>query len=197
MMSWRSGKTPKIAGAQCTDSLEALAVHDGWARLVVLLLGDPHLLEGGEGGQDGATDPYGVLALWGCDDLDLHCAWGKGSDFLLHTVGNTWVHGGASGQDSVGVQILTDVDVALHDGVVGGLVDAGRLHTQEGWLEESLWATESLVANGDYLTVGKLVALLEGGGGGGGGHLLLEVEGDVAELLLDVTDDFTLGRGGE
>lgn len=27
--------------------LEALAVDDGWARLVVLLFGDPHLLEGG------------------------------------------------------------------------------------------------------------------------------------------------------
>ena len=48
-----------------------------------------------------------------------------------------------------------------------------------------------------HLSVGKLVGLLEGRGGGGGGHLLLEVEGDVAELLLDVTDDFTLGRGGE
>eukprot|EP00091_Calanus_sinicus_P023684 TRINITY_DN812_c0_g1_i6.p1 TRINITY_DN812_c0_g1~~TRINITY_DN812_c0_g1_i6.p1 ORF type:complete len:112 (+),score=6.90 TRINITY_DN812_c0_g1_i6:302-637(+) len=29
--------------------------------------------------------------------------------------------GGASGHDSVGVQILTDVNIALHDGVVGGL----------------------------------------------------------------------------
>lgn len=52
-------------------------------------------------------------------------------------------------------------------------------------------------SNDPYLSVGKLVGLLEGGGRGGSGHLLLEVEGDVAELLLDVTDDFTLGRGGE
>ena len=41
-------------------SLEALAVDDGGAALVVLLLGDPHLLEGGEGGQDGSSDPDGV-----------------------------------------------------------------------------------------------------------------------------------------
>jgi hypothetical protein len=33
-----------------------LAVDDGRAGLVVLLLGDPHLLEGGERGEDGATD---------------------------------------------------------------------------------------------------------------------------------------------
>ena len=52
--------------------LEALPVHDGGAGLIVLLLGDPHLLEGGEGSQDGASDPDGVLPLWGSDDLDLH-----------------------------------------------------------------------------------------------------------------------------
>jgi len=52
--------------------LEALPVDDGRSRLVVLLLGDPHLLEGGEGSQDGASDPDGVLPLWRSDDLDLH-----------------------------------------------------------------------------------------------------------------------------
>ena len=40
--------------------------------LIVLLLGDPHLLEGGEGGKDRPSDPDGVFALGGCDDLDLH-----------------------------------------------------------------------------------------------------------------------------
>ena len=48
--------------------LEAFAVDDGGAGLVVLLLGDPQL-EGGQRSQDGATDPHGILALrWG-DDL--------------------------------------------------------------------------------------------------------------------------------
>merc|ERR1719385_114285 len=179
------------------NSLEALAVDNGGAALVVLLLGDPHLLEGGEGGQDGATDPDGVLPLGGSDDLDLDGGGGQGGDLLLHTVSDTGVHGGATGHDSVGVQVLTDVDVALHDGVVGGLVDAAGLHAQEGRLEEGLGAAETLVADGDDLAVGKLVGLLEGGGGGSGGHLLLEVQGDVAQLLLDVTDNLALGGGGE
>merc|ERR1719268_572701 len=109
---------------QQRGSLEALAVHNGGAALVVLLLGDPHLLEGGEGGQDGATDPYRVLPLRGSNNLDLNGGWGKGGDLLLHSVSNTGVHGGASRHDSVGVQVLTDVNIALHDGVVGGLVDA-------------------------------------------------------------------------
>jgi hypothetical protein len=90
-----------------------------------------------------------------------------------------------------------DVDVALHDGVVDGLVDAARFHAEERGLEEGLGAAEALVADGDDLTVGQLVALLQGGGRGGGGHLLLEVQGDVAELLLDVADDFSLGCGGD
>jgi len=154
-------------------------------------------LEGGEGGQDGATDPDGVLPLGRSDDLDLHGGRSQGGDFLLHTIGDAGVHGGAAGKHGVGVEILTDVDVALHDAVVRRLVDAARFHTKEGWLEEGFGATESLVSDGDDLSVGQLVGFLERGGRGGGGHLLLEVEGDVAELLLDVTHDLTLGRGGE
>merc|ERR1719402_1850071 len=88
----------------------------------------------------------------------------------------TGVHGGATGQDVVGVQILTDVNVTLHDAVVGGLMDTGGLHTDEGWLEEGLGATETLVSDGDDLTVGQLVALLQGRGRGSGGHLVLEVQ---------------------
>ena len=61
-------------------------------------------------------------------------AWeqGRGGDLPLHAVSNTGVHGGAPGHDVVGVQVLPDVNVALHDGVVGGLVDAAGLHSQEG-----------------------------------------------------------------
>merc|ERR1712121_231999 len=179
------------------DSLEALSVDNSGARLVVLLLGDPHLQEGGEGGQDGAADPHRVLPLGGSDDLDLDGGGRQGGDLLLHPVGDTGVHGGASGHDGVGVQVLTDVNVALHDGVVRGLVDAAGLHAEEGRLEEGLGAAEPLVADGDDLTVGKLVGLLQGAAGGGGSHLLLKVQGDVAQLLLDVPHDLALGGGGE
>merc|ERR1719293_512983 len=146
---------------------------------------------------DGASDPDGVLPLGGSQGGDLDGGGSQGGDLLLHTVSNTGVHGGASGHDGVGVQVLPDVDVALHDRVVGGLVDAAGLHSQEAGLEEGLGAPEPLVADGDDLAVGQLVGLLEGGGGGGGGHLLLKVEGDVAQLLLDVTDNLPLGGGGE
>merc|ERR1739837_10823 len=148
--------------------LEALPVDDGRAALIVLLLGDPHLLEGGEGSKDGASDPDGVLPLRRSNDLDLNGGGSKGSDLLLHPVSDTRVHGGASGHDSVGIQVLPDVNIALHDGVVGGLMDTARLHAKEGRLEEGLGGTEPLIANGDDLAVGKLIGLLKGGGGGSG-----------------------------
>merc|ERR1712129_43017 len=113
------------------EELEALPVDNGWAALVVLLLGDPHLLEGGKGRQDGTSDPDGVFPLWGSNDLDLNGGWGKSSDLLLHTIGNTRVHGGATG----------------HDGVVGGLVDSAGFHSQERRLEEGLGGTETLITD--------------------------------------------------
>ena len=109
--------------------LEALSVDNGRTRLVVLLLGDPHLLEGGEGGQDGSSDPDGVFPLGRSDDLDLHGGRSQCGNLLLHPVTDTGVHGGTSAEDGVGVQILPDVNVALHDGVVGVLVDSGDLKT--------------------------------------------------------------------
>jgi hypothetical protein len=144
-----------------TTDLEAFSVDNAWTRLVILSLGDPHGLKGGERGQDGASDPHRVLPLRRSDDLDLHGARRQSGDLLLHAVGNARVHGGATRQHIVGVQVLSDVDVALHDRRVGGLVQARYLHAEEGRLEEGLGRPESLVANGNDLTVWQLVGLLQ------------------------------------
>lgn len=77
-------------------TLEALAVDNRGTALVVLLLRDPHLLEGRQRGQDGTTDPDGVFTLRRSDDLDLHRGGRQGGDFLLHTVRDTRVHGSAT-----------------------------------------------------------------------------------------------------
>merc|ERR1711920_652240 len=102
--------------------LEALAVHDTGASILELVLGDPHGLKSGQRREDGTTNPHRVLALGWCDNLDLHGGWGKGSHLLGETVLDAGVHGGTAGHDDVAVQVLADVDIALHDGVVGGLV---------------------------------------------------------------------------
>ena len=48
-----------------------------------------------------------------------------------------------------------------------------------------------------YLTVGQFIGFLQRGGGSGGGHFLFKVQSDIAEFLLDVTNDFSLSGGGE
>jgi len=54
-----------------------------------------------------------------------------------------------------------------------------------------------LVADSDDLSVRQLVALLKRRRLSGGLEFLLKVQSDIAELLLDVSDDFTLSGGGE
>merc|ERR1712054_335052 len=112
-------QTNSALDAASATRLEALAVDDRRARLVVLLLGDPHLLEGRERREDRAADPHAVFALRGRDDLHLHRGGRERGDLLGHAVGDARVHGGAAREHDVGVQVLADVDVALHDRVVG------------------------------------------------------------------------------
>ena len=63
--------------------LEVLLVDNGGTKLITLLLGNPHLVEGGCAGHETATDPGTVFALRRGDDLDLHSGWGQDSDLLL------------------------------------------------------------------------------------------------------------------
>merc|ERR1711988_863028 len=77
------------------SKLEAFSVDDGWTCFVVFLFGDPHSLEGGEGGQDGTTNPDGVFSFWWGDDLDFHGGWSQSSDFFAFDrqyLGTWWYH---------------------------------------------------------------------------------------------------------
>merc|ERR1712187_581346 len=177
--------------------LETFSVNDGRTSFVVFGLGDSHGLEGRQRSQDGTTNPDGVFSFGGRDDLDLHGGRSQGGDFLLHSIGNTGVHGGTTGQDVVGVQVLSDVDVALHDGVVSGFVDTSGFHTDERRLEQSFRASESFVTNGDNLTIGQFIRFFQRGGRSGGGHFLFEVQSDIAQFFLDVSDDFSFSGGDE
>jgi len=189
--------TYTVSTATAASFLEALTVHNGRSGLVVLFLADPHTLEGREGGKNGSTDPDRVLTLRRSDDLNLDGSGGKSGDLLGHTLTDSGEHGGTSGENNVGVQVLTDIDIALHDGLEGGVGNTVHFKTSQVRLEEDLRTTESLVTNDDDVTIGKLEGLLEGTGLGGLLHLLLEVNGDEAQGFLDVTNDFTFGRGGE
>ena len=98
--------------------LEALAVDDAGAGLVVLLLRAPEVLERRERSKNGTTDPDRVLALRGCHDLDLHARGSESSQLLLHTISDTREHRGTTRKDNVAVQITTDIEISLVDRVV-------------------------------------------------------------------------------
>merc|ERR1719333_1263689 len=153
--------TVKLETSYMPRSLETFAVHDPRAGLVVLVLGDPHLLEGGERGQDGPADPDRVLALRRGDDLHLDGRRGEGGDLLVEALVDAREHGGAAGQNGVRVEVAADIDVALLDRVVRELVDARGLLADQARLEEGLAAPEALRADRYDLTVGQLVLLLE------------------------------------
>jgi hypothetical protein len=172
-------------------------VDDGRSRFVIFGLGDPHLLKGREGSKDRTSDPYGVLSLRRSDNLDLHGGRSKGSQFLGHTLSNTREHSGTTGHDDVSIKILSDINVALHDGLEGAVVDTGSLLTNKVGLEEDLRAAESLTTNDDDVTIRKLVGLLKSRGLVSSLQLLVEVKSNIGKLLLDITDDFTLSSGGE
>jgi len=177
--------------------LEALLVDDLSAVLVVFGLEDPLALEGGEGGENGTTDPDGVLTLGGSDDAGLEASGAGGDELLGEALGHTGEHGGTTGEDDVDEEVLADVDVALANGLGDeGGVAVTVAETDEVGLEEGLRAAEALGLDGDDGGIGELelgldglVVLLL--------HFLVVVEGDVAGLFLDVADDFLFGGGGE
>ena len=158
-----------------TSCLEALLVDDGRTRFIILLLGNPHPLKNGEGSKDGASDPCTVFPLRKSNDLDIYCWRSNSCDLFLHPVSDAWEHCATSTQHNVSIQISSEVCRTTHDGVVADLVDPSRCHAQEGWLEESLGASESLIADGDHLTIRKLTTLLQAGARGSCLHLLLKV----------------------
>merc|ERR1719352_1713186 len=171
---------------------EALPVHDCWARLIILTLRDPHLLEGTQRRQDRATDPHRVLALRRSHDLDLHRGWCQGCKFFGHALTDTCKHCGSTRQHNVAVEVLADVHIAFHDGLEGSVMNAAGLLADEAWLEKHLRAAEALASHCDNIPIWQLIGLLLVRTLRGGLHLGVKVECDVAKLLLDITHDLTL-----
>merc|ERR1711904_114448 len=119
-------------------------MHDGGSRLVIFPLRDPHLLESGQAGENGSTNPHRVLALWRSNHLDLHGRRRQSGELLRHTLANAGKHGGASREHHVAIQVLANVNIALHDGLESRVMDTAGLLANKAWLEEDFRAAEAL-----------------------------------------------------
>jgi|SRR5712671_5574577 len=93
-------------------------MYDAGARFVILLLRDPEVLERAKRRKNGATNPDRVLAFGRRDDLDLHTRRRKGGELLLQAVCDTREHGRSAREDHVAIQVTTDVEITLEDGVI-------------------------------------------------------------------------------
>lgn len=141
----------------------AFSMDDLGTVLFVLILGNPLGLESREGGEGGTTSPDRVVSVGTSDDLDNTRLWAKFIELGVHSVWKTLVHGGSTREDDVLVEVGSDVDIALLDGVGSHSMDTLSLVTllDKSWVEESLWAHESWGVDVHGLTIWKLVSLGE------------------------------------
>ena len=103
------------------------------SAFVVLLLRNPHVLEGRQAGENGTSNPDAVLAFRRRDDSHSHTVRREVGELFAHAVGDAGIHGRPTGEDDVAVpnekevrnpqvggssndsQVAPDVDVAGDD----------------------------------------------------------------------------------
>jgi len=90
-------------------------VDDLGTIFLVFLLGDPLALEGFEGCKSRSTNPNGIVSISTSNNLGLVSLWAKLINILLNSVWETLVHGGATGEDNVFIEVTSDINIALLD----------------------------------------------------------------------------------
>ena len=138
-------------------SSEAFSMHDWGTGFLILLLADPHSLEGRQGAKNGATNPDEELPFSRSYNLDFHGGGGQSSHLFIQTLRDARVHSSATAHHNVAVEVFSDVDVALKNGVVCDFVEPWNFLADHHGLEEGLRTTEALWANSDHLTIRKLI----------------------------------------
>mmetsp|Transcript_14800 Transcript_14800/g.31953 ORF Transcript_14800/g.31953 Transcript_14800/m.31953 type:complete len:346 (+) Transcript_14800:243-1280(+) len=177
--------------------LEALPVNNRRSRLIILFLTDPHTLESRKRSQDRSTNPHRVLPLRGSHNLNLNRRRSQSRNLLRHTLTDSREHGGSSRKDNVGIKILTNIHITLHNGLERRVSNTIHLQSSKVGLEKNLRTTEALIPNNNNVTIRELEGLLKSRRLRSLLHLLLKVHGHKAEGLFDITDNLTFGRGGK
>ena len=177
-----------IGWAECSC---AFSVNNFDTVLLIFFTGDPVGFEGGEGAEGWSTLPDGVVSISGGKNLNHVWLWAHLIDFFLHSFWETGIHGSTTREHDGGVQVLSDIDVTLLDGLECHFVEAfdGITYFDQIWEEQSFWAHESWWVNNDNLTIGKFVV-----------HVMLSavscfvlvccwVLGDETSFFLDLSDN--------
>ena len=79
------------------------AMNNPRSALIVLLLRDPHVLEGRQAGEDGPSNPDTVLSFGRGGYAHFHAARREVGELFGHAVGDAGVHGRSTGEDDVAI----------------------------------------------------------------------------------------------
>lgn len=80
--------------------------------------------------------------------------------FFLASLFHAWEHAASSAEHNVGVEILPDVEVALHNGLIDQFVEGRHFESKFGRIEHNLWGPEALVSESDGLSVRESVSAI-------------------------------------
>jgi hypothetical protein len=171
-------------------------VNDGCTSIIVFFLGDPHVLESGKRREDRSSDPNRELSFSRGIDLDSSVGRSEFLDFLGKSFNDSLEHGGSTGEDNVLIKILSDIDITFLDGVEGGFMFSGEFRSDERGLEHDFRGTEAFRSNSHLGSIRKFILMFTMSCGFSLGEFITIVIGNIAELFLDISDDFSFSRGG-
>ena len=137
-----------------------------------------------------SSDPYRLFTLRRTSDhIDLHRGWRQSSNLFLCYVSDSREHGRAIRQHSVDVQVLTHVQITLHDRIVWGLVDACRFRTKERGLEHGLRASKAPRSQRWWPDHREVHSSSLSCSSRQQSAFLFEVAGNIADIFFNVTRD--------
>ena len=127
----------------------ALSVNNLGSRLVILLLGDPAVLEGRQLRQHASADPHHVLPIRRGDHAHLDARRHQRGELFVHAIAHAVEEGRASRQHHVVVQIAAQIHVAARDRLVHRVVDAVRrqLAARQRRVEQDFGHSEALAVD--------------------------------------------------
>lgn len=94
------------------------------------------------------------------DHVDFGSCRNENLKFFTQSLGSSGEHGVSSAEYYVSVEVLSHVKIAFHDRLIDHLVEGRHLEVEFGRGEESFSASESLIAEGDDLTIRKGVCTI-------------------------------------
>lgn len=120
-------------------------------------------------------------------------AWrGQCCELMQHALSKAREHGRAARENHIAEQVRPEVSIAPHNRVKDQHVNARGLSPDQTRLEERLWAPETLAADCNETAIWQCIDQLMVTVLRRKRDLRVQVEGDIASLLLDITCDVSL-----